>query len=378
MAADFQQWLNRLPYDTPLLQRQARLLQAMFIVLIGGVLAGIALAPVSNQTTESLITALTVYAAVLIGVGAAWWVLRRGFFRAAAVTVTATLVLAITGAMTAFGTQQHAQYTLPGLMAPLVLVGLTMKRQALWITCGAIIASVAFTTLGSIYLPQWFGFIHLPSAGPFVLISGFTLVAVVIGLILDRFGGVLQEALNQAHERERELETLRASLEQTVAERTASLQQTIAELRASQETVRALSAPALPVLPGVLVLPLIGAFDTRRIAELSDTALRAVDQRRAKVVIFDVTGITMLDTATAQALLHTAAAVRLLGAESWLVGLRAEVAQTIVGLGVDLRAFRTYASLEDAIGVLVRGDDQRAAPTRRGAGTSLNGNGQHI
>ncbi|MFQ3630943.1 STAS domain-containing protein [Roseiflexus sp.] len=375
MAANFQQWLNRLPYDIPLLQRQARLLQAMFTFLISGALIGIVLAPVSNQTTESLIAALTVYTIVIIGIGVAWWLLRRGFFRAAAVTVATILMLAISGTMVAFGTQQHAQYTLPSLLIPIVLVGLTMKRQALWITCGVAILSFAAATLGSIYLPQWFGFIHLPSAGPFVLISGFTLVIVVIGFILDRFGNSLQDALKEAHEREQELETLRASLERTVAERTASLQQTIEELRASQETVRALSAPALPVLPGVLVLPLIGAFDTRRIADLSDTALRAVDQRRAKVVIFDVTGITMLDTATAQALLHTAAAVRLLGAESWLVGLRAEVAQTIVELDVDLRAFRTYANLEDAIGVLVRGDAQRAAPTRRGAGTSLNGNG---
>jgi len=172
-------------------------------------------------------------------------------------------------------------------------------------------------------------------------------------LILDRFGGVLQEALRRAHEREHELETLRGALEQAVAERTASLQRTIDDLSKARDTVRALSAPALPVLPGVLVLPLIGVFDTRRIAELNDTALHAVNQHRAKVVIFDVTGIALLDTATAQALLQTAAAVRLLGAESWLVGLRAEIAQAIVGLEVNLQAFRTYATLENAIGVLV-------------------------
>lgn len=162
-----------------------------------------------------------------------------------------------------------------------------------------------------------------------------------------------------------------------MAERTASLQQTIEELRKSQETVRALSAPALPVLPGVLVLPLIGAFDRRRVEDLNTVALHAVDQRRAKVVIFDVTGIALLDTSTTQALLQTAAAVRLLGAESWLVGLRAEVAQTIVTLGVDLRAFRAFASLEDALGVLVRNSDQRSAPAIHGAGAALNGNGRY-
>ncbi len=162
-----------------------------------------------------------------------------------------------------------------------------------------------------------------------------------------------------------------------VAERTASLQQTIAELRASQETVRALSAPALPVLPGVLVLPLIGAFDTRRMEDLTRVALQAVDQRRAKVVIFDVTGVPLLDTSTTQALLQTAAAVRLLGAESWLVGLRAEVAQTIAMLRVDLRAFRTFASLEDALSILVQHGNQRTASAIHGARALLNGDGRH-
>ncbi len=95
MTADLQQWLNRLPYNTPLVRRQAHLLQTMFIVLLGGTIVGIILAPISNQTTESLIAALAVYAAVLVGVGTAWWLLRRGLFRAAAVTVAAALVLAL-------------------------------------------------------------------------------------------------------------------------------------------------------------------------------------------------------------------------------------------------------------------------------------------
>ncbi|MDW8214418.1 MAG: STAS domain-containing protein, partial [Roseiflexaceae bacterium] len=272
--------------------------------------------------------------------------------------------------------QQHIEYTLPGLVAPIVLAGLVVGRRALWITCSAAIAGVALSTLGLTYLPQYFGIIRMPNPGPLPFIAGYALVVAVISLFLDRFGGALREALNQAHERERELEALRDTLEQMVAERTASLQQTIEELRTSQETVRALSAPALPVLPGVLVLPLIGAFDTRRMEDLNRVALHAVDQHRAKVVIFDVTGVPLLDTSTTQALLQTAAAVRLLGAESWLVGLRAEVAQTVVMLGVDLRAFRTFAILEDALSILVQYGNQHAASAIRSAGASPNGNGR--
>ncbi|MGC9040239.1 MAG: STAS domain-containing protein, partial [Roseiflexus sp.] len=353
MTANIQQWLDHLPYDSPLARRQALVLQRMLLFIVGGALAGMGLSPISNLTTASLTFSLTLYGMVLLGALAGLALLRRGAFRAAGATIVATLIIVLSLAMAAYG-EQHIEYTLPGLVAPIVLAGLIMGRRALWITCSAAIVSIALNTLGEVYLPQWFGTISTPDPGPFAFITGYTLVVVVISLFLDQFGSALHEALNQAHERERELEALRASLEQQVAERTASLQQTINELRTSQETVRALSAPALPVLPGVLVLPLIGAFDSRRIADLNRVALNAVDQRRAKVVIFDVTGIARLDTSTAQALLQTAAATRLLGAESWLVGLRAEVTQTIVMLGVDLRAFRAFASLEDAIGALVR------------------------
>jgi len=227
-----------------------------------------------------------------------------------------------------------------------------------------------------VYAPQWFGTLRIPEAHPLVFTAGFALVIVVVSLFLDRFGGLLRQSLEQARAREAELEALRASLERTVAERTAVLQQKVDELRTAHDTVRMLSVPALPVLPGVLVLPLIGAFDSRRIADLHRTTLNAVEQRRAKSVIFDVTGIPSMDTHTAQALLQTAAAVRLLGAQPWLVGLRAEVAQTIVELGIDLRAFRTSASLESAISTLAGHADAKQPTLRPHAPEPpLNGNG---
>lgn len=375
MITNLQRWLDRLPYDSPLTLRQARLLQTMLLLISGGTVVGVILSPITNLTTEGLVLALTIFGITLCSALTGLVMLRRGSVRAAAATMSATIVILLSLAMALYG-EQHVEYTLPGLVAPIVLSGLVLGRRALWITCSAAIVGVAISTLGVAYLPQYFGIIRMPDPGPLPFIAGYTLVVAVISLFLDRFGGALREALSQAHERERELETLRDSLEQMVAERTASLQQTIEELRASQETVRALSAPALPVLPGVLVLPLIGAFDTRRMEDLTRVALHAVEQRRAKVVIFDVTGVPLLDTSTTQALLHTAAAVRLLGAESWLVGLRAEVAQTIVMLGVDLRAFHTYASLEDALGFLVRRDGQRAPSAIYSAIAPLNGDGR--
>jgi rsbT co-antagonist protein RsbR len=368
-------WLERLPYDSPLAYRQALVLQYLALFIAGGAVVGIGLAPFANQTLEGLISALAIYTVALLGVLSAIWLLRRGSLRAAGITIV-LVILAVTGAAMALYGRSHIQFTLPTLAIPVVLAGMLLGRRTLWLTAALAVAIVAVTSLGMVYAPQWFGTLRVPEAHPLVFTAGFALVIVILTLILDRFGGLLRQALEQAHAREAELETLRASLERTVAERTAVLQQKVDELRTAHDTVRMLSVPALPVLPGVLVLPLIGAFDSRRIADLRHTALNAVEQRRAKSVIFDVTGIPSMDTHTAQALLQTAAAVRLLGAQPWLVGLRAEVAQTIVELGIDLRAFRTSASLESAISTLAGHADAKQPTLRPHAPEPpLNGNG---
>lgn len=137
----------------------------------------------------------------------------------------------------------------------------------------------------------------------------------------------------------------------TVEQREAQLQQVLADLQASQATIRELSAPVLPVLPGVLIAPLVGAIDESRATVFVTNVLRAVERERAQQVIFDVTGVPLIDTQVARMILQAADAVRLLGAQVILVGIRPEVAQTVVGLGVALD-MKTYADLQQAIHAL--------------------------
>jgi anti-anti-sigma factor len=214
----------------------------------------------------------------------------------------------------------------------------------------------------------------MPSSrsGAASLIPIFILNIAVLSLFLDRFGTSLRDALVATQRREHELEQLRASLEATVAERTMSLQQALQEgeqrearlalamedLRASQQAVRELSAPVIPVLPGVLIAPLIGTLDSARAAELTDNVLAMVQRERAHHVIFDITGVPLVDTHVAQVLLQTTTAVRLLGAQALLVGIRPEVAQTMVALNLEMGALRSYSNLREAIGALLapRGD----------------------
>ena len=110
-----------------------------------------------------------------------------------------------------------------------------------------------------------------------------------------------------------------------------------------------LSTPLIPITDTIMVMPLIGTLDDRRARLIMETVLEGAQANRAKVVILDITGITGLDTAVASALLGTARALRLLGAQTVLTGLSAAVAQTLVGLGVDLRGLITCGSLQSGI-----------------------------
>ncbi|MEP7187965.1 MAG: STAS domain-containing protein, partial [Roseiflexaceae bacterium] len=228
--------------------------------------------------------------------------------------------------------------------------------------------------------PGLIGFIPVSPPSAANLVPIFILLIAVLSLFLDRFGTALRDALSTTQAREQELNILRASLEATVAERTTSLQLALAEgeqrekhlaltledLRASQAAFRDLSAPVIPVLPGVLIAPLIGALDSARATELTSNVLSMVEREHANHVIFDITGVPLVDTHVAQVLLQTTTAVRLLGAQAFLVGIRPEVAQTMVALNLDMSALRSFSTLRDAIDALLssRGDQGRrvAAP----------------
>ncbi|HET9221769.1 MAG TPA: STAS domain-containing protein, partial [Roseiflexaceae bacterium] len=252
---------------------------------------------------------------------------------------------------------------------PVALAGLVSGRGGLLLAAGLTCALVIITSVLETYTTGIVGTIVPSNRSPLAAAASFILIISVLSLFLDRFGSSLRETLTAAREREQELEGLRGSLETTVAERTASLQQALRdveqrearlaaaldELNASQIAVRELSAPVIPVLPGVVIAPLIGSLDSSRASLLADNVLGMVERERARQVIFDITGVPLVDTQVAQVLLQTAAAVRLLGAQPLLVGIRPEVAQTIISLGLDFAAIATYPNLQEAVEALLPG-----------------------
>ena len=175
MDAQPARWLERLPYDSPLAYRQALVLQYLALFVIGAVVVGIGLAPFANQTPESLIVSLMIYTVVLLGTSGAIWLLRQGFLRAAGITIVLVILAVIGVAMALYG-KSHIEYTLPGLTVPVVLAGMILGRRMLWLTSALAVASVAVTSLGMVYAPQWFGTLRVPEAHPLVFTAGFALV----------------------------------------------------------------------------------------------------------------------------------------------------------------------------------------------------------
>ncbi|NJN16843.1 MAG: STAS domain-containing protein [Oscillochloris sp.] len=136
---------------------------------------------------------------------------------------------------------------------------------------------------------------------------------------------------------------------QSLLKRETELHQTLADLRSSQETIRELSAPILPISAGVLVAPLIGALDSSRMMVFMSNLLRAAEHEGARYLIIDVTGIPVIDTQVAQVLIQAAQALKLIGTQVIITGIRPEVAQTLVGLGVNLGEIITRGTLQSGI-----------------------------
>jgi PAS domain S-box-containing protein len=113
----------------------------------------------------------------------------------------------------------------------------------------------------------------------------------------------------------------------------------------NQEILEMSAVPVVQVWDGIVLVPLIGTLDSQRTQQLMERVLNRVMETSSPVAILDITGVPSIDTQTAQHLIETTAAVRLLGAEVVLTGVRPPIAQTLVHLGIDLSSVTTRSSL---------------------------------
>lgn len=183
------------------------------------------------------------------------------------------------------------------------------------------------------------------------------LFASLIGKRQDQLVRLNEELERGIQERDQaigQLETLQASLEQQVAERTADqerLQQEI--IGAQRQLLQELSTPIIPVMDtlqgGIIVMPLIGSIDTMRAQDIMRRLLAGIREYRAKVVILDITGVSVVDSGVASHLNKTIQAARLKGAHTIVTGISDAVAETVVDLGIDWGGIETLGDLQTGL-----------------------------
>jgi rsbT co-antagonist protein RsbR len=125
-------------------------------------------------------------------------------------------------------------------------------------------------------------------------------------------------------------------------------------IRRQQQEIMELSTPVVELWEGVVAVPVIGTLDSERTQTVMENLLQAIVDNGATVAIIDITGVPAVDTLVAQHLIKTVAAARLMGAECIISGIRPQIAQTIVHLGIQLEDVATKASLADAIALAFR------------------------
>ncbi|MFT4172878.1 MAG: STAS domain-containing protein [Herbaspirillum sp.] len=120
-------------------------------------------------------------------------------------------------------------------------------------------------------------------------------------------------------------------------------------IRRQQQELLELSTPVVKLWDGVLAVPMIGTLDSSRTQIVMETLLQRIVESGAELAIIDITGVPTVDTLVAQHLLKTVTAIRLMGADCIISGIRPQIAQTIVHLGIDLQGIITKATLADAL-----------------------------
>ncbi|MEF3274949.1 MAG: STAS domain-containing protein [Chloroflexus sp.] len=249
------------------------------------------------------------------------------------------------------------------LTLSILVAGLTVSPPLIWLILainlagGMIARQIGGVPLFAIEVSTAFD-----AAALFLQFSA-ALFTFISSRIFDRTLKESRQLREQARQSALQLAKLNEQLEQQVLQRTAALQTALRELeqRAAEqarllaeneqqrEVIRELSVPVLPVRPTTLVMPLIGALDTTRLVDMQQQALQQLERTGARELLIDVTGVPVIDTQVAKGLIQVVEAARLMGAKVTLVGIRPEVAQTLVTLGIELKHISTFSTLQAAL-----------------------------
>lgn len=342
-------------------QRRGRLL---IILAFGLIMSNVIFIPVVLINESPTAYLIILVAALFVALGI-WWLGRIG-----QVTIGSYLLISVViiGGMLPIILTQRSPISAFYVVAAVLFAGALLPARQVWIitllSCGAIVAALQFAIAQVADPTSW----EQAQIGAIVLVVIAALVSYLNANSVTKALTEAQQARTASEAANAALAENNETLELHVVERTAALMKVVEEQRATtaalessldaqrelSRTIADLSVPVLPISQGVLVVPLVGAIDSARANQVLERILDRVEHDRTRTVILDVTGVAIIDTQVAGTLLRVASATRLMGAETMLVGIRPEVAQSLVHLGVELGILRTAATLEEGVRLHVR------------------------
>jgi len=288
---------------------------------------------------------------------------RRGFVMLSALIFVVTELAGTIGGMLNTGQLSVAPFF---LVLSLLVASLVLRPWQIWPVLAANLAGLVVTIMALPNNP-------LNDTNSYqVLFSSVLLLGIValVGYLGAKSTSVAlnaaQAARSEAQHAASALTGLNTALESTVAERTAALESALAEVQARADVqskllaeveqqrtaIRELSVPVIPISATTLIMPLVGDLDGSRLHQLQERALQALQRSSAHFLVLDITGVPMVDTHVAQGLLAVVQAARLLGARVMMVGIRPEVAQSIVALGLNMHGIDTASDLQSALSLI--------------------------
>lgn len=329
------------------------------LISLGMIVTVIGLLPLSARPFASPIT-LPILSTALLGFLITFLLARNGYGQASALIIIGLILCAILG-VTLF--DRTVSLSLFFLSLSVLIASLTLPPRYIWLVLIANLISLG-VVLSSLPRAIW-----QDNATVNIAITGAIFLGIITVIAYLGAAGMrgamdkLQEAYLRIAASTAALEQNNISLEAEVAERTTALQMALAEVQArvaeqarlleeneqQRLFIREMSVPVIPVSDAVAVVPLIGELDSARLEQFHRQALQAIEQTGIHYLVLDITGVVIVDTFVAQGFMAVVQSAQLLGTQVLLVGIRPEVAQTMVQLGVQLEGVRTFNTLQIAL-----------------------------
>lgn len=319
----------------------------LFVLMLFIAVAWTIITPVSIIFVFATVLPTLTYFGMLV-------LVRRGYVDTAAVII---FMMQLTVSVYILTSSFEQPWSVMMLITPLLFASVSLRAWQIWIAFIAIAIARVFIntqtrdTTTDILIFQ------------IITFAVFTLMLFLGTRSLEQSLQQSDELRHVAEGSSNALAAANDNLEQAVNNRTADLQhalsdvrerelrltQTLQKLSVSQELVRSLSAPIIPILPSVIVVPLAGILDGEQAQRLMQQVLERISAQRSRDLILDITGVPIMDSHVANVVIQIAQAVKLLGTRTLLVGVRPEVAQTLVALNIEFGDLEVFADLQDAV-----------------------------